>query len=280
MQIRGRLRWWLRRLQVRRQIGAGALEKLPVVIGNAIPKNGSKLLFNILRGGLPRIGPFVDTGLNAIKPYMDGQPTPENWILSQLEALQPGDVRVGYLHASPAHLEAVCRPGRAVFQILRDPRDTVISGIFYAMEVHPNHLMREYYSQQEGLEDRITTAMRGIPDGKFQFADINTIYERYLGWLERPEVCVLRFEDLVGDPEAQLSRLLDHLEAHGFAPGRPRDTDLATLIAQMDPRKSGTFRKGKAGGWREHFTPEHKELFNKIAGELLIRLGYEEDLAW
>jgi hypothetical protein len=222
----------------------------------------------------------VDTGLNAIKPYMAGQPTPEGWIVGQLEALGPGDVRVGYLHATPAHLEAVCRPGRAAFQILRDPRDTVVSGIFYALEVHPDHLMRKFYSRQESLEERITTAIQGIADGEFQFADINTIYERYLGWLERPEVCVLRFEDLIAHPEAQLGRLLDHLEARGFEPARPREAHVKALREQMDPRKSGTFRKGKAGGWREHFTPPHKALFKDLAGDLLIRLGYEEDRAW
>ncbi len=48
----------------------------------------------------------------------------------------------------------------------------------------------------------------------------------------------------------------------------------------IDPHRSPTFRKGKIGGWRESFTDEHKHLFKEIAGDLLIRLGYEADFDW
>jgi hypothetical protein len=129
-------------------------------------------------------------------------------------------------------------------------------------------------------ETRITTAIQGIPGGKYQFADIRTIYERYMGWLENPEVCLLHFEDLTAIPEQQLNRVIDHLQARGYEPQEPRQTLLDTLIRQMDPSKSPTFRQGKSGGWREHFTPVHKALFKDLAGDLLIRLGYEKDLDW
>jgi hypothetical protein len=34
------------------------------------------------------------------------------------------------------------------------------------------------------------------------------------------------------------------------------------------------------GGWREFFTEEHKQLFKDVAGDLLVRLGYEKDNNW
>jgi hypothetical protein len=37
---------------------------------------------------------------------------------------------------------------------------------------------------------------------------------------------------------------------------------------------------GKTSGWREHFTEEHKNLFKDIAGDLLVKLGYEKSNDW
>ena len=40
------------------------------------------------------------------------------------------------------------------------------------------------------------------------------------------------------------------------------------------------FRKGVAGDWRNHFTPELKALYKERVGDLLVELGYEADLSW
>ena len=48
----------------------------------------------------------------------------------------------------------------------------------------------------------------------------------------------------------------------------------------IDPKRSPTFRSGKAGGWQEAFTEEHKRLFKEVSGDLLIELGYEKDHGW
>ncbi len=55
----------------------------------------------------------------------------------------------------------------------------------------------------------------------------------------------------------------------------PRGQAVAALAAGIAPRKSGTFRKGQPGEWREHFTEENKARFKAVAGDLLERLGYE-----
>ena len=39
-------------------------------------------------------------------------------------------------------------------------------------------------------------------------------------------------------------------------------------------------RKGVTGDWKNHFTPLIKKKFKEIAGEALIRLGYEKDHDW
>jgi hypothetical protein len=74
--------------------------------------------------------------------------------------------------------------------------------------------------------------------------------------------------------------LLDYLEKRGFTPAAPRQVAIETLSRAIAPRKSGTFRKGVPGNWKEHFTEANKSLFKDKTGDLLITLGYEEDYDW
>lgn len=280
IQLRGRVRWKARRFRSTLKYGPRALRSLPVVFGNAIPKSGSKLLFNVLRG-LTDLGPFVDSGLNPIKPYdVHGDPTSSEWIRRQLDALRPGDLRFGYLYATPENVKSACRPGWANFLIIRDPRDLIVSEIFYAMHLNPGHQLHEHLHSLKDMEARVEALVRGIPEGPLSRVDVRGHYERFLGWLDRPEVVTLKFEDLVTNRAVQLTRVLDHLMSFGFHPQESRQQALQVLSAGMAPERSTTFRKGKSGEWREHFSARNKDLFKQVAGDLLVQLGYETDLNW
>jgi hypothetical protein len=279
IQLRGRLRWWWRKLLLRRTTGNGQRKSLPIVFGNAIPKSGSTLLFNILRG-LPKIGPFTDTGLNEIKPYFRGQPTSQAWIQAQLQALGPGDVRFGYLYASPENIALLSRPGWAHYLILRDPRDVIVSEVFYALEINQGHLLHGFLASQEDIEARLNVLIRGIPEGPLKRVDVRGHYLRFLPWLQQDSVHVVRFEALLGQPRQALSAMLDHLNEHGFELKLSRERTLGILQGQMAPEKSVTFRKGQTGDWRTHFTELNKQVFKDVAGDLLVQLGYEADTDW
>jgi hypothetical protein len=90
----------------------------------------------------------------------------------------------------------------------------------------------------------------------------------------------LRFEDLLLRRDTTLAAMLDEVERTGYSLPTPRPKALRVLAAAIQPRKSRTFRSGRAGAWREHFTPAHKELFLQVAGDLLVRLGYESGDSW
>jgi hypothetical protein len=38
--------------------------------------------------------------------------------------------------------------------------------------------------------------------------------------------------------------------------------------------------KGQAGNWQRLFTARDKSMFKEVAGEVLIKWGYEKDLNW
>jgi hypothetical protein len=274
------LRWRLRRFQAARHWGALQLDRIPAVIGNAMPKSGSHLLIQILLG-LTRIGPFVDPGMPPLNRSASNRNLHEGQVLANLSRLRPGDVTYGYLHARPPFLKELVRPGRAAFFIYRDPRDVIVSQVFYATEMHAGHSMHDYYTNQlSNMEERLNAAIQGVQRGEEQLSSIQDKYEQYIGWLVQPEVLSLRFEDLVLDRAAALGRILDYLAQRGFQPQAPRPQAVAALEAGIAPAASGTFRRGQPGEWRQHFTEANKRLFKSATGDLLQHLGYEEDAQW
>jgi len=105
-------------------------------------------------------------------------------------------------------------------------------------------------------------------------------YEVVFRWLEQPRVMCLRFEDLINNRDHILNAMLNEVESTGYKIPTARAKALEILVEAIQPKKSHTFRLGKTGGWREHFTAEHKKLFKDVAGDLLVKLGYEKNNAW
>jgi hypothetical protein len=279
IQLRGRLRWKAKRIRVMLRHGSSAMGSMPIVFGNAIPKCGSKLLFNILRV-LPAIGPCVDVGLNEIKPFFRGESTSQAWINSQLDALRPGDIRLGYLYASPESISRLTADTWATFMIIRDPRDQVVSEVHYAMDMHKGHAMHDFLHRLPDMSSRLQTMILGVPEGPARRVGVQEHYERFLPWLEQSEVTVVRFEELTRFRRETLALILDRLLERGFRLFCTREEAINLLQQAMKPAKSETFREGKSGGWVDTLSRENIEAFKATSGQLLIRLGYEQDLDW
>jgi hypothetical protein len=274
----------LARRDLRRVIARARWGRLdvPVFFGNSFPKSGTHLLSQVL-AGLAELGPAVESGLPAVVTFdgPTGAERPVSAILADLAAFKPGDVGFGHLHGAPEILDQLCAPGCAPYFILRDPRDVVVSHVFYVTRMAPAHVHHAYYTQAlTTFEQRLKTSILGRPEAAHPFPDIRERFAPYLPWLDRPEVLSIQFEDFILDRQSALARILAHAEARGFHHGSPPDSALDRLARRIDPARSPTFRSGKIGGWREHFTPGITELFKQVAGDLLIKLGYEEDFHW
>jgi hypothetical protein len=141
--------------------------------------------------------------------------------------------------------------------------------------------MHAYYKNSlNSTEARINAAIKGVDEPGAELSDIRNKYEAYLDWLDIPEVLCLRFEELILDRDTAMGSILDYLSRHSFRPRVNRFTAIEALKRSVQPKKSGTFRKGKPGNWREHFTRENIQTFKEQTGDLLVRLGYERDLDW
>ena len=274
------LRWQGRRFRAAQKWGKDSFQQLPVIFGNAMPKSGSHLLTQVLFG-LTEIGPFVDPGFPPVNRTENNQPRSEKAIVRSLLELRHGDIRYGYLHAREPYLSLLTKPGWATIFIYRDPRDMLVSHVFYATDMYHGHGMHRYYTEHlKSMEERLDAAIEGVRIPGFGLASVCERYDSYLGWLRCDEILSLRFEDFILKRKETLARLLDYLSKKGFRSSFGRDHEIAVLEKAIQPGKSGTFRKGQPGNWRDHFTDENKERFKTVAGDLLQTLGYEENNDW
>jgi hypothetical protein len=252
----------------------------PVLLGISFPKSGTHLLDQILLG-FNHVAPF-SRRLHSFYAEYEGENgrkrTPQQ-ALAWLDSLRPGDITSAHLFA---RAEVVRRVGSSAFVpyfIFRDPRDVVVSHVFYVTDMEARHVHHDYYQSLPDFNSRLQVSILGRPDAGIEFPNIADRFSAYLGWLDQPFVLTIHFEDLINDRAATLNRIVDHFLAR-VPLQTPRQLILESLESSINPSRSPTFRSGKTGEWKKYFTPEHKKIFEDVAGDLLIRLGYEKDNDW
>jgi len=252
----------------------------PVLLGISFPKSGTHLLDQILLG-FSKVAPF-STRLHSFYAEYEGESgikrAPEDarmWINS----LRPRDIASAHLFARPEILARVCTPAFIPYFIFRDPRDVVVSHVFYVTDMETRHVHHAYYQSLSDFDARLKVSISGRPDADIEFPNVAKRFAPYLGWLDRPEVMAIHFEDLIQNRAATLNRIMEHFRAR-VKLNTPNEKILDALETSINPKKSPTFRSGKTGEWKKYFTDEHKRIFKEAAGNLLIKLGYEKNNDW
>lgn len=257
-----------------------SFHEAPPVFGNSKPKSGSHLLLQILNG-FTQIMPYKYVDADPVRTirYEGGRRSAEE-ILADLRSIPDGVIGWGYVDATPENASFLTSAGRVNYFIYRDPRDMLVSQVFFATDMHEGHGMHEYYNSLPDFGTRLKVAITGIDRDGLKMVSVKQRYEGVFQWLDQKNVMCIRFEDLINNRDATLLSMLDEVEKTGYKIPTPREKALTVLVEAIQPGKSHTFRSGKTGGWVNHFSEEHKSLFKEVAGDLLVRLGYEENNDW
>jgi hypothetical protein len=252
----------------------------PALLGISFPKSGTHLLDQILLG-FSKVAPF-STRLHSFYAEYEGESgikrAPEQ-ARAWMDSLRARDIASAHLFARPEIVSRACSRDFIPYFIFRDPRDVVVSHVFYVTDMEARHVHHEYYQSLPDFDARLKVSILGRPDAGIEFPNIAERFAPYLGWLNHPEVLSLHFEDLIQDRAATLARIMDHFLTR-VPLSMPREKIHDALETSINPKKSPTFRSGKTGEWKKHFTEEHKKIFKEAAGDLLIKLGYEKDGDW
>lgn len=280
MQLRKKLREPLKYAQAILRWRRLSFGDVPPVFGNSKPKSGSHLLLQILNG-FTKIMPYTYTRAEPIRTiYREGGRRPIDEVAEDLANIPNSVIGWGYVEANEKNVTVLCHPSRVNYFIYRDPRDMLVSQVFFATDMHTGHGMHNYYNSLPDFDARLKVAITGIDQDGLKMVNIRQRYEGVFEWLNQPHVMSIRFEDLINNRDETLLAMLDEVEKTGYKIPTPRNEALETLIEAINPKKSHTFRSGKTGGWAEHFSAENKRLFKEIGGGLLIKLGYEKYNDW
>lgn len=190
-------------------------------------------------------------------------------------------------------------PEARVIHIIRDGRDTAVS----RMHHHWNRTADKGGTSQFVAED-LDKRDRYLEDPEGFLRSGESIFTEYRLresteiWSSRARAAhrdgpallgdnyaEVRYEDLLRHPQEEFGRLFAFLGA------RADEKTVAWCVkATSFERRAGRargqedtgsgLRKGIAGDWANVFTERDKEIYKKIAGDLLVELGYERDDLW
>ena len=253
---------------------------VPPIFANSKPKSGSHLLLQVMNG-FTQIMPYKYVDADPVRTIKrDGGRRAADDILADLKSTSTGVIGWGYVDATPENASFLTSAGRVNYFIYRDPRDMLVSQVFFATDMHEEHGMHDYYNSLPDFGARLNVAITGIDRDGLKMVSVKQRYEGVFQWLEQKNTMCIRFEELINNRDATLLKMLDEVEKTGYKIPTPREKALSVLVEAIQPKKSHTFRSGKTGGWRQHFTDEHKKLFKDVVGDLLVKLGYEENNDW
>ena len=253
---------------------------LPILLGISFPKSGTHLLDQILLG-FSKVAPYAKRLHSFYAEYEgeSGRKRLAGQALAWLDSLQLCDIASAHLFAREEVLQRVCSSAFIPYFIFRDPRDVVVSHVFYVTDMEARHIHHEYYQSLPDFNTRLNVSILGRPGTEIEFPNIADRFAPYLGWLEHDKVLSIHFEDLINDRAATLNRIMDHFLAR-VPLQTTRVLILDSLESSINPNRSPTFRSGKTGEWKKYFTAEHMKIFKDVGGDLLVRLGYEKGNDW
>ncbi|GAB4109194.1 MAG: hypothetical protein Kow00105_17670 [Phycisphaeraceae bacterium] len=196
--------------------------------------------------------------------------------------------------------ERIWPDGPNAVYVVRDGRDAMVSMYFYLLRgmpmdaetgqpgsVHPR--IRRYFRSLDNLEDIKSHLPYFIEQQMLRPHGCRTNWPTHVRTslqAGRDDVPIVKYEDLLNDGPGTLAKAVETLT------GEPADMDRCVQAidkfsfkrqAGRDPgqeNRSDFLRKGQAGDWKNHFTREAAEVFDRFAGDVLIELGYEKDRSW
>jgi hypothetical protein len=192
-----------------------------------------------------------------------------------------------------------------ILWLLRDGRDIMVSSYFHHLVWNDKNRndpkLVNYYRDRLKFEDYTDIYTNLAEYIEFLFTDKPSkfIFFNYPGdWITYNEkwfkasknnsnVYGIRYEDMLKDTFLEIKKYLDAQ----FTDLNVSEEQIQKIVDKFSfenqtKRKPGEentnsfLRKGISGDWKNYFNEEAKEVFKNYAGDLLIKLGYEEDLNW
>ncbi len=199
------------------------------------------------------------------------------------------------IHGQVVRDTHVVYPDAKLIYIVRDGRDVLISERFRNFVEDSKFLTAEDRRIIEDLkrdQTPFTDGRRSIFTDAFirqiaqRWADDLTEIDSEAKRLYPDSYFSLRYEDLLAHPFDEMQKLWAFL---GVSTEASLETEIhkemgQNLDEEWQARRAGDIAsflpKGKAGNWRNMFTLHDRGVFKDVAGEVLVKWGYEKSMDW
>ncbi len=181
------------------------------------------------------------------------------------------------LEPTEEKIEKLKQRNTKLILLLRDPRQHIIALLRTANKpINSSTIQWAIYHFPE-MMNMITGSKTFLPSKA-----INDCYYTYLKWASHyPDVYVTSFEKLVGPKGGGNSDIQrNEIEKIATFLGVHLSNEDIESIASRLFGGTPTFKEGKIDSWRHYYSDNDKASFKKVAGQLLIDLGYEKNFDW
>jgi len=194
--------------------------------------------------------------------YLRPRPSTSPWSLGQLDlAGASAQIESPELVWVKTH-ERAERDAHPAVYVVRDGRDTLVSYAWFTLNF------------ERALPDPIDPQLfrKTLYDLMVGDSPFGTWSENVRSWLRRPNTVVVKFEDLLRDPHAELRRATAGLGLENVA---IRENVKLPTFAELHAAKPTFFRQGTSGQWRTDMPPDLLARFWETQGSAMAELGYE-----
>jgi len=176
---------------------------------------------------------------------------------------------------------------KTVIYIVRDPRDVLVSAYHYALKLG-------IIPENQGIEKVIPSLLDGtFNSGMLVNPSWGSWYDNVASWLtmkDNRRFLLLRYEDMLSDPERELVKVADFLSLSATPERLARAVRLSSADHMRDLEKTQGaewsltkntrpdipfVRKARAGTWRSELPSQAVTDIEKAWGSLMVTLGYE-----
>lgn len=203
-------------------------------------------------------------------------------LIDRVTELKPGATTI--LEKSPSHSHSVSAvaefaPDARVIHLIRDGRD-VASSLMAASQGWGNVWAPSSFKRATRIWADHVRAARGYAELGVPYLEL-----RYEGLKSADVQLLCEVHAFCG---VELSEIEAKTLLESFSFDRMSSSEDETLLVggefapYVTQRKepTGFFRKGAVGGWRTEWSEPQRLLFDGVAGDLLVELGYEADRSW
>jgi len=244
----------------------------PKILLNSFPKAGTNLIENTLLQT-----PGLRRKIGRMARLWNRQEVDKACL--RIKSIKKGQFLSSHFIADDKIFKTMLENEIKGIMIIRDIRSKIISHFKYVSEIDLTHKTHSFFNNLQNDDEKISSIIDGVPN---IVASLDEELNRYQGWLDNPNILVVRFEDLVGEMGggSKLKQKESLNKIFNFLDIKISEKQFDQIQSKIFSRKVRTFRSGKTNNWKKYLKKSHIQKIKSKAGQWLITNGYEKNNEW